>query len=92
MLLLLIFVVVVVIIAAVGDVVTVVVFFVVEVDVVVVVVVVLFFRLWATSSLPQNDVKCREKLKIDRTNSEHAGYRLTFLPQSRASLNRDEYA
>ena len=33
-----------------------------------------------TFSLLQNDVKCWEKLKIDKANLEHAGYQLKFIP------------
>jgi len=38
------------------------------------------FRLSDTFSLLQKDLKCREKLKVDLTNSEHAGYQLNFVP------------
>ena len=38
------------------------------------------FHLADTFALLQNDLKCREKLKTDRTNFEHSGYQLTYVP------------
>ena len=45
------------------------------------------FQLTDTYALLQNDLKCREKLTTDRTNFEHAGYQLTFVPNDRLSTD-----